>query len=73
MPLEVVTQSKAYLRQQGIAFREIDVERDPGAARRMTERSGRQGVPQIDVDGRVIVGFDKAPIGALLDLRAEVA
>ncbi|HEY3447622.1 MAG TPA: glutaredoxin domain-containing protein [Myxococcales bacterium] len=60
---------KTYLKQHGVAFEEINVSRDPGAAQRMVARSGQQGVPQLDIDGHVVVGFDKRRIDALLGLH----
>ncbi len=60
--------AKAYLRQHGVAFEEIDVATDSEAAQRMIERSGRQGVPQLEIDGQVVVGFDRGRIDALLGL-----
>ena len=62
---------KSYLKQNGVKFREINVQHDQQAARRMVERSGQQGVPQIDIDGLVVVGFDKARIDSLLGLSAR--
>jgi glutaredoxin-like YruB-family protein len=59
---------KTYLKQRGVRFREVNVQHDQQAARRMVERSGQQGVPQIDIDGRVVVGFDKPAIDSLLGL-----
>lgn len=35
---------------------------NPEAAREMTEKSGQMGVPVIDIDGKMIVGFDKEAI-----------
>jgi glutaredoxin-like YruB-family protein len=67
------TRVKAYLRQNAIPFREINVQRDQSAARRMVERSGQQGVPQLDIDGRVVVGFDKTRIDSLLGIHVQSA
>lgn len=67
------TRVKSYLRQNRVDFREINVQRDPSAAKRMVERSGQQGVPQIDIDGAVVVGFDKGRIDSLLGLSARSA
>jgi glutaredoxin-like YruB-family protein len=67
------TRVKSYLRQNDVQFREINVQHDASAARRMVERSGQQGVPQVDIDGRVVVGFDKGKIDALLGLSARSA
>ena len=58
--------AKAYLRRRGISFREIDVGRDQHAAERLVRRSGQTAVPQIDIDGHLVVGFDQAKIDRLL-------
>lgn len=60
---------KRYLQQRGVPFKDIDVSRDPIAARDMVRRSGQQGVPVIDINGKIIVGFDRAKIDAALGLR----
>ncbi|HML20188.1 MAG TPA: glutaredoxin domain-containing protein [Aggregatilinea sp.] len=58
--------AKQYLRQQGIRFRDVDVSRDAAAARDMVRRSGQQGVPVIDINGRIVVGFNRPEIDRLL-------
>jgi len=60
--------AKHYFRQQGVRFRDVDVSKDPAAARDMVRRSGQQGVPVIDINGKIIVGFNKPEIDKLLDL-----
>lgn len=60
---------KQYFRQKGIKFRDVDVSRDPVAARDMVRRSGQQGVPVIDIGGRIVVGFDRPKIDQLLGLK----
>lgn len=60
--------AKHYFRQQGVRFRDVDVSKDPVAARDMVRRSGQQGVPVIDINGKVIVGFNKPEIDKLLEL-----
>jgi len=62
------TRVKSYLRQHHVSFSEVNVQHDESAAREMVRRSGQQGVPQVDIDGRMIVGFDKARIDSLLGL-----
>ena len=59
---------KTYLRKNGVAFREVDVSRDQSAAEAMVRRSGQQGVPQTDIEGTMIVGFDKAKINSMLGI-----
>ncbi|MCS6948831.1 MAG: glutaredoxin family protein [Armatimonadota bacterium] len=61
--------AKRYLRDRGIRFRDVDVSRDPAAARDMVRRSGQQGVPVIDINGKIVVGFDRAKIDQLLGLK----
>jgi len=58
--------AKAYLRRRGIFFREVDVSRDRHAADRLIARSGQMAVPQIDVDGHLVVGFNSARLDQLL-------
>lgn len=58
--------AKTYLRRQGVRFREIDISRDQQAAERLVQRSGQMAVPQIDIDGHLIVGFDQTKIDKLL-------
>lgn len=55
-----------YLDQLGVKYNEVDVEKDPAAARAAVEKSGSMGVPVIDVDGTIILGFDKARLDAAL-------
>ena len=46
-----------YLRENGIDFVEKDVSIDREAAKEMIEKSGQMGVPVIDINGKIIVGF----------------
>lgn len=61
--------AKKYFREKGIKFTDIDVSRDQAAARDMVRRSGQMGVPVIDIGGRIIVGFDRPKINALLGIQ----
>jgi len=60
---------KSYLRKNGIRFRDIDVSRDQKAAEDLVRRTGQQGVPQTDINGQVIVGFNKERINELLGIQ----
>ncbi|MCC6404889.1 MAG: glutathione S-transferase N-terminal domain-containing protein [Candidatus Yanofskybacteria bacterium] len=51
--------AKEYLTSKNIPFTDIDVSRDHAKAQEMYTKSGQLGVPVIDVDGKIIVGFDK--------------
>ncbi len=60
---------ESYLDQHQVHYTKINVQNDPAAAQEMQRKSGQLGVPQADVGGRMIVGFDKAKIDRLLNLR----
>jgi glutaredoxin 3 len=51
--------AKDYLAGRGIDFEEIKLDEIPGGAQLLLEKSGQLGVPVIDVDGQVIVGFNR--------------
>lgn len=52
------TKAKALLKSKGLAYQEIDITHDEAREREMLERSRRQTVPQIFIDGRSIGGYD---------------
>jgi len=60
---------KTHLRKNGIRFTDIDVSKDQKAAEAMVRRSGQQGVPQTDINGEIIIGFDKERINTLLGIQ----
>lgn len=63
------TTLKTYLDQQGVKYREVNVASDAVAAEAMVKRSGQQGVPQTEINGQMIVGFDKNRINQLLGIN----
>ena len=60
--------AKQYLTSHNIRFRDVDVSQDQAAARDLVRRSGQMGVPVIDINGKLIVGFDKPKINTLLGI-----
>jgi len=62
---------KSYLKKNNISFKEIDVARDEKAGQDLMRRSGQSGVPQTEIDGRIIVGFDKPKIDAVLGIKGN--
>ena len=56
------TVAKKYFRENRVAFTEYDVSRDQRRADEMVRKSGQMGVPVIDINGKVIVGFNKPEI-----------
>jgi len=65
--------ARNYLRKQGIQFREVNVSRNQSLAAELVSKSGNQGVPQLDIDGHWVIGFDVAKINRLLGLNAANA
>ena len=51
--------AKEFLKSKNVKFEDIDVGADRKAATEMIEKSGQMGVPVIDINGTIIVGFDK--------------
>lgn len=60
--------TKDYLTEKNIPFTDINVAENEIKAQEMVEKSGQMGVPVIDIDGEIIVGFDKEKIDAALAL-----
>lgn len=60
---------KSHLKSHSITFKDIDVSRDVNAARDMVRRTGQQGVPVILIGNRTVVGFNKALIDKLLEIK----
>ncbi len=63
------TTLKNHLKKHGVRFSEIDVSKDSKSAEEMTRRSGQRGVPQTDINGKMIIGFDKSKINRLLEIN----
>jgi glutaredoxin 3 len=54
--------AKEFLKTKKVVFEDIDVSKNPQAAQEMVQKSGQRGVPVLDIDGTIIVGFDKDAI-----------
>jgi len=57
---------KEFLNEKKVKFEDIDVGADQKAANEMVEKSGQMGVPVTDIDGTIIIGFDKEAIDKAL-------
>jgi glutaredoxin-like YruB-family protein len=58
---------KEYLDGKGVKYDEVDVSQDQAAAQELVARTGQQGVPQTDIDGEFVVGFDVPKLDSLLN------
>ena len=60
--------AKAFLKENKIEYVDIDVSKDEIKAKEMMDKSGQMGTPVLDIDGKIIVGFDEAKIKEALGL-----
>ena len=58
--------TKEYFKDRNISFEEIDVASDQEAAKELLDKSGQLGVPVTEIDGVIIIGFDKEAIDQAL-------
>jgi len=60
---------KEFLKEHNIEFEDIDVSEDKEALEEMIEKSGQMGVPVIEINEEIVVGFDKGKIVELLKIN----
>ena len=60
---------KDFLKANNIAFEEVDVSFDVEKQQEMIAKSGQMGVPVVDIDGQIIVGFDRERIIQILNIN----
>ena len=60
---------KEYLKKHNIDFEDIDVSQNKEALDEMIEKSNQMAVPVVDIDGKIIIGFDKEKISQLLKIK----
>lgn len=57
---------KNFLAEKGVDFKEVNVQLDPIAANRLVQTTGEMGVPQTNVNGNWVIGFDPNRLNSLL-------
>ncbi|PIR02094.1 MAG: NrdH-redoxin [Candidatus Nealsonbacteria bacterium CG_4_10_14_0_8_um_filter_37_14] len=60
---------KEFLKQYNIEFEEIDVSKDEKAREELIKKTGKMEVPVVEIDGQIVVGFDKGKICKLLNIK----
>jgi glutaredoxin 3 len=60
--------AKKFLEESGVEYEEKDVSSSAEAADEAVKKSGQMGVPVLDIEGEIIVGFDKDAIRGALGL-----
>jgi glutaredoxin len=58
--------AKEYFKKNNVAYEDVNVLTDMAARQEMFQKSNQMGVPVIDIDGKIIVGFDRSTIDAAL-------
>ncbi|MBA7533591.1 Glutaredoxin 3 [subsurface metagenome] len=58
--------AKEFFKDKGFDFEDLDVSVNHDLAKEMIKKSGQMSVPVIEVDGKIIIGFDKEKIETLL-------
>lgn len=61
--------TKAFFKEHNVQYEERDVSTDAKARDEMIAKSNQMGVPVVDIDGKIIVGFDKEQLSQLLGIK----
>jgi len=59
--------AKKYFKEKGVAYKDKNVGIDRIAGQEMIQKSGQMGVPVIDIDGEITVGFQPEVFDHLLN------
>ena len=62
---------KEFLEQKNIEFETADVSQDKAAQDYILEKTGKMAVPVTEIDGEIVVGFDRPKIVKLLNLKDD--
>ena len=62
-------QAKEFFKTNNIQYTEYNVGEDTEKRKEMIEKSGQMGVPVIDIDGEITVGFDKEKLSTTLGIK----
>jgi len=60
---------KNFLKEHNIEFTERDVQNDQSAYKELIEKTGQNGIPVLDIEGKIIIGFNETEIKKELDLN----
>lgn len=62
---------KDYLNYKEVRYKEVNVAEDREGAAEMISKSGQRGVPVVDIEGNIVVGFNQAEIDRLLSVGKQ--
>lgn len=66
------TELKEFLQSKSVGFEVVDVGTSAEGLKKMKEMSGQIGVPVIDVDGKIFVGFNKKELSKELGIDEQL-
>lgn len=61
--------TKQFFKEHNVEYQEADVAKDAAEREEMIKKSGQLGVPVIDIDGKLVIGFDQAKLSELLGIK----
>ncbi len=61
--------AKEFLKQNNVEFEERNAQENPEYANELQEKSGGVGVPVLDIDGTIIIGYNEAAIKKALNME----
>jgi len=61
--------AKRFFKENNVKYEEVNVQENRDATEEMIQKSGQMGVPVIDVNGTIIIGFDKKALEKALKLK----
>jgi glutaredoxin-like YruB-family protein len=61
--------TREFLKEHRVKFKDVDVGKSVKAAQEMIKKSGQQGVPVIDINGKIIIGYDEHQLKKLLKTK----
>lgn len=63
--------AKLFFKENNIQYTDKNVAGDPVATAEMIEKSGQLGVPVIQIDDNILIGFDKSTVSKLLGIEGN--
>ena len=61
--------TKEFFRENNVKFTDFNVAADSKARDEMLKKTGQLGVPVTDIDGKIVIGFDRKELGRLLGIK----
>ena len=60
---------KEFLKEHNVAFEEFDVAANVAAREEMIQKPGQMGVPVTNIDGEIVIGFDRTQLSRMLGIK----